>query len=100
MARQTGRGLARGGETDILVTEVLEQLELAVGALGQDGRAEGLHDLLDGHCLAGELVFGRTAAVSAVVRRACMQACNVPDKAKGAHADGLQVGVPAQCQWP
>lgn len=40
---------------------MLEQFQLAVCALGEHRRAEGLHDLLDGHGLVRELVFGRTA---------------------------------------
>lgn len=31
----------------ILVLYVLEELELAIGAFGEDGGAKGLHDLLD-----------------------------------------------------
>jgi hypothetical protein len=42
----------------ILVSEMLEQLQFAVCALRQDRSAEGLHDLLDGHGLAGELILG------------------------------------------
>lgn len=42
------------------MTKVLEQLELTICALGKDWSAEWLHDLLDGHSLAGELVLGRT----------------------------------------
>lgn len=42
--------------------QVLEQLQLAVGALRQDRSAEGLHDLLDRHGLAGELVLRRTGS--------------------------------------
>ena len=41
------------------MSDVLEQLELSVGALGEDGRAEGFHNLLDRHCLAGQLISGR-----------------------------------------
>jgi hypothetical protein len=37
---------------------MLEQLQFAVCALRQDRSAEGLHDLLDGHGLAGELILG------------------------------------------
>jgi hypothetical protein len=33
---------------DVLVADVLEQLELAVGALGEDRGREGLHDLAAG----------------------------------------------------
>jgi hypothetical protein len=36
--------------------KMLEQLQLSVGALGQDGGAEGLHDLLDGDRLTCQLV--------------------------------------------
>ena len=41
----------------ILMAEMLQQLELPVGAFGKDRSAEGLHDLLDCHGLASELVF-------------------------------------------
>ena len=49
--------------TDILVFEVLQQLQLSVRALGEDWSAEGLHDLLDGHILVGELISGRAGSV-------------------------------------
>jgi hypothetical protein len=38
--------------------QVLQQLQLAIRPLGQDGSAKWLHDLLDGDALAGELVLG------------------------------------------
>jgi hypothetical protein len=38
--------------------QMLQQLQFSVCSLGQDRRAEGLHDLLDGYTLAGKLVFG------------------------------------------
>lgn len=41
----------------VLVSQVFEQLQLAVGALRQDRSAERLHDLLDRYGLAGELVL-------------------------------------------
>ncbi len=34
---------------DVLVTDVLEQFELTVGTLGENGSGEGLHDLLDSY---------------------------------------------------
>ena len=37
---------------------VLEELELAVGAFGEDGSGKGLHDLLYGDGGASELVLG------------------------------------------
>ncbi len=40
--------------------KVLEQLQFPVGALGQDGCAEGLHDLLDRDRLPSELILCRT----------------------------------------
>jgi hypothetical protein len=45
----------------ILMSQMLEELQFSVCALGEDGGAEGLHDLLDGHGLVGELIFGGTA---------------------------------------
>jgi hypothetical protein len=49
-----------GSNADILVPEMLEQLQLTISALRQDGCAEGLHDFLHGNGLAGKLIFGRT----------------------------------------
>jgi hypothetical protein len=43
----------------IFVPEMLEKFQLAVCALRQDWGAERLHDLLDSHGLAGELILGR-----------------------------------------
>lgn len=43
----------------ILMAQMLEQFELPICAFRQDGSAKGFHDLLDCHCLARELVFGR-----------------------------------------
>ncbi len=39
------------------MTQVLEELQFSVCALRQDGSAEGFHNLLDSHSLAGELVL-------------------------------------------
>ena len=44
---QCKRTNSRERTTDVLVLYVLEELEFAVGALGEDGGGEGLHDLLD-----------------------------------------------------
>lgn len=57
----------------VLVSEVLEQLELTVGSLGKDGRAEGLHDLLDGDILVGELI-ARGAVLCQLPPRAILAA--------------------------
>jgi hypothetical protein len=54
--------LERGNEDvaktdDILVFQVLEQLEFAVGSFGEDGCAERFHDLLDRDGLPGKLIL-------------------------------------------
>jgi hypothetical protein len=62
--------------THVLMFQMLQQLQFPVCSLGQDRGAEGLHDLLDGHALPGELVFGGAgrresvyAAPQEVIRR-------------------------------
>lgn len=45
----------------ILVSEMFEKLQLAVGSFGQDRSTEGFHDLFDGDGLTGELILGRAA---------------------------------------
>lgn len=60
---------------DVFMSNVLEQLELSVRALGQDWCTEGLHDLLDRHRGTRQLVLGRA------------------NETKGAHADGLQIHI-------
>jgi hypothetical protein len=52
------------GKTHVLVSEMLEQLQLAVGTFREDRSAEGLHDLLDGDRLAGQLVSRRAIGVT------------------------------------
>ena len=47
----------RNEYADVFVLDVLEEFELAVGALGEDRRAEGFHDLLDGDGCTRKLVF-------------------------------------------
>jgi len=46
-----------GNETYVLVLNVLEEFEFAVGSLTEDGCAEGLHDLLYRHRGSCELIF-------------------------------------------
>ena len=47
----------------VFVLDVLEELELAVSALREDGGVEGLHDLLDRDRGARQLVFCRAFRV-------------------------------------
>lgn len=44
----------------ILVAQMLQKLELAVGSFRENWGAERLHDLLDCDRLAGQLIFCRT----------------------------------------
>ena len=39
--------------------QMLQQLQLTVGTLGEHRSTEGLHDLLDSNSLACQLVLGR-----------------------------------------
>jgi hypothetical protein len=48
----------------IFVLEMLQELELTVSPLCQDGSAEGLHDLLNSYSLASELVLCRATPMS------------------------------------
>jgi hypothetical protein len=43
----------------VFMLEMLQQLQLSVCSLGQDWRAEGLHDLLYRHRLSSELILRR-----------------------------------------
>lgn len=59
------------------MSQVLEQLELTVCSLGENGSAEGLHNLLDGNILVGKLVTGGAASgkdVSASMNRRSQRA--------------------------
>ena len=84
----------------ILMSEVLEKFELTVSTLGEDGSAEGLHNLLDGDILVGELISGRArfVLVRLLVPRCRYlhvrhSAANVPNETKSSHANRLEVGV-------
>lgn len=54
--------------THILVSQVLEQLQLAISSLTQNGGGKGLHDFLDGDRGARELVFCRAAGDKRLLR--------------------------------
>lgn len=55
----------RGARSYVLMAQVLEELQLAVCALGQNRCAEGLHDLLDCDGRRGELILcGTVCSVS------------------------------------
>lgn len=45
------------------MAKMLEELQLAVCSLGQDGGTEGFHDLFDSNGLASELIFCRAACI-------------------------------------
>lgn len=72
-----GRRPAAPGQTDILVPQVLQQLQLPVRPLREHRGAEGLHDLLDGDILVGELVPRGAVEQSASVSNPLI-ACGAP----------------------
>lgn len=47
------------GVTNVLMTQMLQQLELTISPFRQYRCAERLHNLLDGHGLSGELILRR-----------------------------------------
>ena len=75
----------KGKPTHIFVLNVLEEFELTVGTFGEDGRAEGFHDLLDGDRCTCELVLCRTD-----------KSCE-----RGLREDGRLKDVPyePECSW-
>src|SRR5689334_21742030 len=72
---------------------MLQQLQLSVGALRQDGSGKGLHDLLDRHWLLGELVLRGTANGSVCDGTVQQVGIISPDQTKGTHSDRLQICV-------
>lgn len=55
-----------GDSTYILVLEMLQQLQLSVGSLGQNRCAERLHDLFDCDIGTSEVVFGRATQTARI----------------------------------
>lgn len=83
------------------MSKVLQKLEFSVSSLGQDRCAEGLHDLLHGDSLVGQLVFGR--AIGGLSEQSIGDSIiqlYIPDEAESTHADGLQVSVSNSRQLP
>lgn len=84
------------------MAEVLEELELAVGTLRQDGGRERLHNLLDRDRGARQLVLGRAVQVLVIAKRVnvfkargklSVQKRHVPNETERAHADWLEVDI-------
>lgn len=79
------------------MTKMLQQFQFAVGALGENGSAERLHDLLDCNGLGGELIFGRAAKrVSVNIAKVFPRGHHPPNETESSHADRLQIGVPVR----
>ena len=55
------RNLLSSAPAYVLMLEMLQKLQLSVCSLGQDRRAERLHDFLYRHCLPSELILRRAA---------------------------------------
>lgn len=100
-----GRGVSTEGvrgKTHVLVSEMLEQLQLAVGTFRENRSAEGLHDLLDSDRLAGQLVSRRAIGVAFRLAVGYLSRArwpsrarinDIPDQPEGTHAYRLQVRV-------
>jgi hypothetical protein len=54
---------ARNFVAHVFVSQMFEEFQFSVCSLGEDGGAEGLHNLLDRHSLVGELILRRTATM-------------------------------------
>jgi hypothetical protein len=87
------RQFARGDATNILMAKMLEKLQFTVCTLGKDWSTEGLHNLLDGDSLSGELVLCGAGGVSVHRRGNKVLWWSVPDQAKGAHANRLKISI-------
>jgi len=93
-------------KTYILMLQMLQKLQFSVCSLGQNRRAERLHNLLYSDILAGELIFGRAvqkrASISNLHQRPLeppkhrKQVNIIPNQAKGAHSNRLEIRVPAK----
>ena len=77
----------------VLMAQMLEKLQLAVCALGQNGCAEGLHDLFDRDGRCGELVLCRTICSVSLDSTSASCTNNSPDKSESTHAHRLQIRI-------
>lgn len=82
--------------------QMLQQLQFTVCSLGQDWRAEGLHNLLHSDALVGEVVFGGAVHKYKHQSAPCIshgrgeRLIIIPDQAKSAHPNRLEIRVSAQ----
>lgn len=83
----------RGAGSYVLMAQMLEKLQLAVCALGQNRCAEGLHNLLDRDGRRGELILCGTVCSVSLEFTCASYTKNPPDKSEGAHAHRLQIRV-------
>lgn len=79
----------------ILVAQMFQKLELAIGSFRENWGAERLHDLFDCHGLTGQLIFCRTEQKLSTKGGKQVTEEFLPDQSKSSHAHWLQVGVPA-----
>jgi hypothetical protein len=87
------RNIAPSALAYVLVLEMLQQLQLSICSLGQDWRAERLHDFLNRHRLPSELILRRAARSCQNALYLSKQPTFLPDKSEGSHADRLKVSV-------
>ena len=79
----------------IFMSQVLEEFEFSIGALRKDGRGEWFHDLLHGHWLPSKLIFGRAVLWVNEMNRNHGSGSVVPHQSESAHANRLQISIPA-----
>ena len=91
----------REGATNVLVLYVLEELEFTVGALGENGGGEGLHDLLDRDGRAGQLILRRAmvSLSSWIALRGDATRKDEPDETERAWAKGRVNVSPGRRRW-
>jgi hypothetical protein len=93
-------------KTHILMLQMLQELQFSVCSLGQNRGAERLHNLLYSDILVGELIFGGAIQKRASISNLHQQPSRppkhrkrvniVPNQAKGAHSNRLEIRVPAR----
>lgn len=101
--QSSGRRRCSASQTHVLVTQVLEQLQLSIRPLAEHWRGERLHDLFDGDRGTGQLVLGGTGRNVSVcpfynlspklLRSLDAGTMDSPDETECSHTDRLEVDI-------
>ena len=79
--------------------QVLQKFQFSVCSLGQNRGAKGLHDLLNRNILASQVVLCGALQSCQYRPSILVEELSLPDQAKRAHADRLEIRVPARNQF-